>query len=223
MGLDWRPLGRPKPGFEERYNQVFRIIQGLERQELSLIDKLIGKKKETTDQLLQEWYSISIPSYEAIRAPRVGRDKAADDWVLKEYEETDKSKSISDFIKEHDGYYVIELSEELDGVPMYIAMGQDRNVFRGQFLKDCVDLVGEKLLNEAWETKLASETLKYGQQLLSVADKVAIENGLSYLREQRIPPDTDVESLESKVHILYSAAKWLIFYGTRGHGYEADF
>jgi len=35
--------------------------------------------------------------------------------------------------------------------------------------------------------------------------------------------DIDEESLESKAHILYSAAKWLIFYGTYGHGYEQTF
>ena len=223
MGLDWRPLGRPKPGSEERFNQIFRIIQGTEKQELSFLDKLKGKRKETRAQLLEEWFSIIIPAYETIKAPRVGRDKAADDWVLKEYEKTDRSIPLDKYLSEHNGYYVIELAEELDGVPPYIAMGQDRNVFRGQFMKDCADLIGEKLLNEAWETKLADGTLRYGQQLLSIADKVAKENGLLYLKDQRIPPDTDEETLESKVHILYSAAKWLIFYGTMGHGYEADF
>ena len=58
---------------------------------------------------------------------------------------------------------------------------------------------------------------------MAIADKVAIENNLLYLKEQRIPPDTDEDSLENKVHILYSAAKWLIFYGKNGHGYEANF
>jgi hypothetical protein len=38
-----------------------------------------------------------------------------------------------------------------------------------------------------------------------------------------MPPDTDEDSLESKIHILYAAAKWLIFYGKNGHGFEADF
>jgi hypothetical protein len=72
MGLDWRPLGRPKPGSEERFNQIFRIIQGTEKQELSFLYKLKGKRKETRAQLLEEWFSISIPAYETIKAPRVG-------------------------------------------------------------------------------------------------------------------------------------------------------
>lgn len=102
-------------------------------------------------------------------------------------------------------------------------MGQDENVFRGQFLADCVDIIGEDLVNEAWGTKLADDTLDYGNRLMSVADKLAKEKNLEYLKAQRLPPDTDEGSIESKLHIVFSLAKWLIFYGKNGHGYEADF
>ena len=223
MGLDMRPMGKPKAGFEERYTQIFRIIQGTEKQELSLIDKLRGKKLPTKDDLLKEWFENQIPSYETIKAPRVGRDNEADEWIKQLYQESDKKISESEFIKEYQGYYVIELAKELDGVPVYIAMNQDRNVFRGQFMQDCVDLIGEDLVNEAWNTKLAEETLDYGNRLMSVADKIAKENNLQYLKDQRMPPDTDEDSVEWKLHIVFSLAKWLIFYGKNGHGYEADF
>lgn len=223
MGLDWRPMGKPKPGFEERYIQIFRILQGVEKQELSFIDRIKGKKLPTKEQLLEEWFANQIPTYETIKAPQVGRDKIADDWIKEKYDESDKSVSLDQFIKDHQGYYVIELAPELDGVPMYIAMQQDRNVFRGQFLDDCKEIIGEELHSEAWETKLADEALNYGQKLMAIADKTATENNLLYLKEQPMPPDADEDSLESKVHILYSAANWLIFYGKNGHGYEADF
>lgn len=126
-------------------------------------------------------------------------------------------------MKEHEGYYVIELAKELDGVPVYVAMGQDENVFRGQFLQDCVDIIGEDLVNEAWETKFANETLDYGNRLMVVADKIAKERNLEYLKTQRLPPDSDEDTIESKLHTVFSLAKWLIFYGKNGHGYEADF
>ena len=58
---------------------------------------------------------------------------------------------------------------------------------------------------------------------MAIADKVAEESGLSYLKDQTMPPDVDEDSLENKLHILFSAANWLIFYGKHGHGYEADF
>jgi hypothetical protein len=224
MGLDWRPMGKPKPGFEERYNQIFRIIQGIEKQkEPGFLDKLKGKKLQTKEQLIEEFFDNSIETYETIKAPRVGYDSVANEWIKSKYDETDKSIAEEDFVKQHLGYYVIELAPELDGVPVYIAMGQDENVFRGKFLDDCKELIGEDLYNQAWETKLAPETLLYGQQLMAIGDKVATEHNLLYLKNQRIPPDTDEDSLESKVHILYAAAKWLIFYGENGHGYEADF
>lgn len=223
MGLDWRPLGKPKLGHEKRYYYLFRLIQATEKVELSLLDKLRGKKVPTQDELLREWFSIQIPSYETIKAPKVGRDIAADEWLQNEYSKSDKTVSFDEFAKDYDGYYVIELAKEEDGVPMYIPAGQDRNIFRGQFLDDCKDLIGEDLHKEAWETKLADETLKYGQSLLTIAERVATENKLLYLKELLIPPDIDEGSLESKVHILYSAGKWLTFYGKNGHGYEADF
>ena len=55
------------------------------------------------------------------------------------------------------------------------------------------------------------------------ADRIAEENSLQFLKDQRLPPDTCEDNIESKLHIIYSLAKWLIFYGKNGHGYEADF
>ena len=223
MGLDMRPMGKPKPGFEKRYHQIFRIIQGNEKQELSILDKLKGRKLPTREELLEEWFSIQIPTYETIKAPRVGRDKEANEWIREKYQESDKTVTENEFVKQYDGYYVIDMAKEKDGVPVYISLQQDENVFRGQFLQDCTDLIGEDLVAEAWNTKLADETFNYGCQLMSVADKVAKENNLEHLKEQRLPPETDEDSLESKLHIVYSLAKWLMFYGKNGHGYEADF
>lgn len=223
MGLDMRPMGKPKPGFEERFKQIFWILQGAEKQKISLLDKLKGKKEFSKDELLKEWFENQIPSYETIKAPRVGRDKEADEWIKQKYLESDKSKSESDFIRDFDGYYVIELAKELDGVPMYISMQEDKNVFRGQFIQDCTDLIGENLVNEAWETKLADSALDYGKRLMAIADKIACEKGFQYLKDQRMPPDSNEESVESKLHIVFSLAKWLIFYGKNGHGYEAYF
>jgi len=223
MGLDMRPMGKPKPGFEKRYLEIFEMVSQDKIPQPSFLDKLKGKKLPTREELLEEWLANQIQTYEIIKAPIVGRDKEADEWIKKKYLETDKSVSESEFIKQHDGFYVIELAKETDGVPVYIALQQDENVFREQFMQDCVDLIGEDLVNEAWETKLADATLDYGQRLMTVADRIANENNLQFLKDQRLPPDTDEDSIESKLHIVYSLAKWLIFYGKNGHGYEADF
>lgn len=223
MGLDMRPMGKPKPGFEKRYYEIFEMISKDNIPKPSFLDKLKGKKYPTKDELLQEWLANQIQTYETIKSPRVGRDKEAEEWIINKYNELQQKPPLEQFLKDYDGYYVIELAKEQDGVPVYIAMGQDENVFRGQFLQDCIDLIGEDLVNEAWETKLADATLDYGQRLMTIADKIANENNLQYLKDQRLPPDTELESIESKLHIVYSLAKWLIFYGKNGHGYEADF
>jgi hypothetical protein len=223
MGLDMRPLGRPKPGFEDRFEQIFRFLTGEEKYSVSLLDRLKGKKAPTEAALLEEWDEIQISPFETIRAPRVGRDKTADDWIREQYKGSDRSLSEHEFVKRHEGYYVADLAEELDGVPMYISLDQDEIVFRGEFMNDCEDLIGEDLVAEAWESKLAPEALDYGKRLLQVADEIAKEHGLESLKTQRELPDADETETEGQLHILYSLAKWLIFWGKNGHGYQADY
>ena len=218
-----RPMGKPKQGFEKRYLEIYEMISQNKIPQPTFLDKLRGKKHLTKAELLQEWFANQIQTYETIKAPRVGRDKEADDWIKNKYNELEQKPPLDTFLKEHEGYYVIDLAKEQDGVPVYISLGQDENVFRGQFLQDCVDIIGEDLVNEAWGTKLAKETLDYGNRLMAIADRIAKENNLEYLKTQRLPPDNDEDSIESKLHIVYSLAIWLIFYGKNGHGYEADY
>lgn len=223
MGLAMRPMGKPKPGFEKRFVEIYEMISCDKVPQPTFFEKLRGKKLPMKDDLLQEWFANQIPSYETIKAPKVGRDKEADDWAKSKYYESERKTTIEDFLKEYEGYYVIELAKEPDGVPVYGSLGQDKNVFGGNFLQDCTNLAGNDLINEAWQTKLADEALDYGNRLMFIADKAAEENNLEYLKTQRIPPDTAEDSIESKLHILFSLAKWLIFYGKNGHGYEADY
>ncbi len=218
-----RPMGKPKLGYEKRYLEIFEMVTHDKIPHPTFLEKLQGKKAPTKEELLKEWFENQIQTYETIKAPRVGQDKEADEWIKGKYEQMQEKPSIEEFLKQHAGYYVIELAKEQDGVPVYIAFGQDENVFRGQFLADCVDLIGEALVNEAWETKLATETLDYGNRLMEAADKIAKQNNLEYLKTQREAPETEFDTIQNKLHIIYSLAKWLIFYGKNGHGYEADY
>lgn len=223
MGLDMIPMGKPKPGFEKRYSEIFEMLSKNNIPQPSFFDKLKGKKYPTKEELLDEWFTNQISTYETIKAPRVGRDLEAEKWLKERYEELEKKPTYDTFLKEYQGYYVIPLAKERDGVPCYAALGQDENAFRGQFLADCVDLIGEELVHEAWETKCADKTLDYGNRLMAVADKIAQEHQLEYLKSQRSPPEANEDSVKQKLHIVFSLAKWLIFYGENGHGYEADF
>lgn len=218
-----RPMGKPKKGFEKRYKEIFEMVNSDNIPEPSAFDKMRGIKKPAKEELINEWFENQIPTYETIKAPRVGRDPEAEEWLKERYEELENKPPYAEFLKEHQGYYVISLAKERDGVPCYIAFQQDENVFRGQFLKDCVDLIGEELVYEAWQTKLAPATLDYGNRLMNVADKIAAENKLEYLKELQTPADFGEDTIESKLHIVFTLAKWLVFYGKNGHGYEADY
>jgi len=223
MDLDLRPLGRPKLGYEKRFVEIYEMIMQKRIPKPTFLDKLLRRKIPTEEDLLQEMFDNQVDYSGLIRAPRVGRDREANNWIKKKYSESDKSVSESDLLKINDGFYVLDLAKESDGVPFYNAVPEDKSAFRAQYLLDCVDLIGEDLVCEAWDTKLADATLDYGQRLMTVADRIGNENNLQFLKNLRVPPNTDEDSIEFKLHVVYSLAKWLIFYGKNGHGYAADF
>ncbi|MBW0434898.1 hypothetical protein HGB47_14865 [Leptospira yasudae] len=181
-----------------------------------------GKKEKSREDLLKEWFEIQISPFETIKAPVIGQDNEANEWLNAVYELSGKEFLKEDFFRKYEGEYVIRLAKELDGIPVYSSAQQDANVFRGEFLRNCADLIGDSLVNEAWTTKLADETLDYGNRMMKIANLIAVEKNLQFLRDQRNPPESDENSIESKLHIIYSLSKWLIFYGKNGHGYEAD-
>ncbi|AUP77770.1 hypothetical protein [Flavivirga eckloniae] len=224
MGLDMIPLDKPKPGFEDRYTEIHKLLIEDNFPKPPLIKRLLGKKHTTRDKLFKEWLAMGIKSYETIKAPRVGTDKNANIWIMKQYDLLDEKPPIKSYINQNKGLYVIELAKEQDGVPdpEYCGIG-DRNIFRGEYLKDCIDLIGEKLVNEAWKSKLADETLDYGHRLMKATNKIARKHDLEYLKDQKTPPGHHYDHIESKIHLLYAISKWLIFYGENGHGYEAEY
>ena len=224
MGLDWKPLNKPYSGYEEEYGRIFKLLTGVEKQNINLIDRLKGKKKLSEGELLERFLSISSTAYETLKAPKVGKDKEATKWAQSQFKNLqNKSMAFNDFMQQMHGFYVLDLVSECDGLPVYIAMHDEAHVFRAQFLCDCETILGPELFEMAYKSKLANETLDYANRLMDVADQYAQENKCSTLKNQRKPPEKDEDTPESKAHILFSAAKWLKFWSSRGHGMEADF
>jgi hypothetical protein len=223
MGLDLKPLGKPKPGYEERFLKLFELIGKDNFPQYTLLDKLWGKKKQPTkEEVLAEWCEIQISHFETIKAPRVGVDKEADDWLLATYNELTDKPPLKKFLEQHQGLWVPEIAKEQGGISVYPSPVYDITAFRGKFLEDCEDILDKRLIDEAWETKLADEALDYGYRLMNRADELAKQHNLEYLKLQGHQPD-DENGIEWQLHIVFSLAKWLIFYGKNGHGYEADF
>lgn len=212
MGLDLIPMGRPKAGMNKRFTEVFSILTGKQ-----------SPGNKTIEEIQEEWFSIQDPAYETIKAPLVGRDQSAEEWVKKKYESSDKSESFQSYFDKLRGFYIIDIAEELDGVPLYRAMGEDEHVFRGEFLKQCETILTEEMIWRAWETITAKQALKYGKDLWKAAKEEAESYDAIHLLEQREIPDIDPDEPEAQIHIVASLAKWLMFYGKNNHGIEASF
>lgn len=223
MGLDMVPIGKPKPGSEKRFRQIFNILNGNEQTTLSFFDKLRGRKLPNEEELQKEWFDIQIPSYETLGAPMVGRDAAANQWIKEKYQQSDKRISEDEFIKMYQGYYVITLAKHNEGIPAYGSMSQDENAFRGQLLDGCSDLINESLINEAWVSKMADDALDYGKRLSVAITTVAKERGLEHLLTPDSECEYEVDSVEDRICMIAALSRWLIFYGSHGHGYIADY
>ena len=103
MGLDMRPMGKPKPGFEKRFVEIFEMVSQDKIPQPTYKDKLKGKKMPTKDELLQEWFDNQIQTYETIKAPRVEREKVAEEWIKAKDDELEEKAKLEKCLKEYDG------------------------------------------------------------------------------------------------------------------------
>jgi hypothetical protein len=214
MGLDLVVEGCAKPGHEHEWRRL------LER---SFTDEQLSEAE------IARFREICIPGYERIGAPRVGYDRAANEWLL-EARKAKTPEDVAAVLKEFEGYYVVRLVK-CDGVPKYsngtLYEGADETSFRGAFLNDCQDVLSKLLLNEAWNHKFPEAAVAYGKALLAAAEEAEAGGkaakrrtllsrlGLTKARE----PVPFAEQLD----IVRAAGRWFIFWGERGHAIRAWF
>jgi len=230
MGLDWNPLGKPKSGFEQEF---FDLLGQLTEPKAWLQPSPIPHRPiadgQDTKSLRQRLFSIQISPYETLGAPRVGRDPAADAWIRAQYGKApNRPPSIDDWVRQFQGYYAIALVPENDGLPFYSGqpLGGERWTFRAKFLEDCLDVLGEPLFNEAWLNHTPAQTADYGDRLMRLATEYAEATDTHYVLSSRRVNDAilaDNASPAHKAHIIASAARWVAFWSSRGHGMMADY
>lgn len=227
MGLDWNPLGKPQPGFENEYATLFNLLTGKSsdhswRGKLKNIFQRVDREAAN-----QRWFEIQISPYITLGAPQVGVDASADEWARSRYQEQNVvDKSVEEFLAELKGYYVADLAPPCDGVPFY-SNGSAGYVepysFRAQFIvTDCKDIISPELLERCYTSCLAEGLSALGTQLHTAAVAYAQQWDLFHVESLR---ELDVQegSPESNAHILFSAAKWCRYWSSRGHGLEAYF
>ena len=215
MGLDLVVEGCPKPGHESEWRRL------LER---SFADK------ELSPTEVARFQEICIPGHERIGAPRVGSDEAANDWIVKA-RNARTPEAVASVLKDFDGYYVVRLVE-CDGVPRYsnggLYEGADETSFRGAFLNDCEDVLGKKLLTEAWGHKFPDEAVAYGKELLAAAEAAETGGRTSKVRRTALArlglkKEREPTPLAEQLDIVRAAGRWFIFWGERGHAIRAWF
>jgi len=208
MGLDWNPANKAKDGYEEEFKKIAKkLTKGV----------LWGQKK-----LENRFDEISVPAFESLDAPTIGKDEEALKWLRDQYDASEKEVSFEEVLNQYQGYKVFQLVLDCPGVPFYSngPFGYVESYsFRGQFLNDCEEIIGKKLLEEAYEYHTAEELIAYGKELLNKAERYAKEHNRTIPKE---PPEDD-ESIEALLHIVKSAGEWAVFWGEKGHGLEAYF
>jgi len=224
VGLDWNPIGKPRPGHEDEFARLFKQLGDLsvnvgwvER----LRRRLVGIDRAA---LHRRWNEIQVTPYETVGAPRVGESAEADAWALSEYaNREDQRLSQNEFMRQLAGYYVLALVPECDGLPYYSnsPIGYvERFSFRAQCLRDCEDVIGTSTLEKCYVSCLAPGLEALGNELRAWATSFAKWNSLQHMEFIR-EAQFEEKSAESKAHILFSAARWCEFWSSRGHGLEA--
>ena len=224
MGLDWNPIGKPKPGYEDEFVSLF--VQLGESVDWGWFEKLRRRSKGTDrESLLSRWTEIQTSPHETLGAPQVGSSAEADAWARQRYKELQPSEiSEREFVEDLRGVYVLDLVPPCDGLPYYSnwTLGYvERFSFRGQFLRDCEDVISAETFEKCYVSCLAGELATLGQELRASAASYARSKHLEHI-EFAAAGDFEEKSPESKLHILYSAARWCEYWSSRGHGLEAD-
>jgi len=225
MGLDWNPLGRPKKGHEAEHAQLFREMhEGVPSKNLFGKTKLRKLTKKEQEQRIARFKGVCEAPFEALGAPRVGLDAAADEWLRSTLDDGADFERARESMK---GYYVLDLLPECDGFPRFTHHGMyegvDRYSFRGSFLNDVKEIVGEDLHSRAFVTMNAEQLAEYADALAAKAMPWAKEHSVAHLAKEGSHGDDEEGSPEWKADILFSAIRWCRYWSKLGFGLEPWF
>lgn len=234
MGLDWNPLGKSKPGAEVEYYSCLGQL-GTAKDWMQPVPFAFSPVDKTEgDDVRRRFFEIQISPYETLNPPRCGYDHEADNWIRSKYDDApNKPPTVEEWVKSFNGYWVMALLPDSDGLPFYsnasLAGQWERWSFRAQFFLDCEDVLGEQLFHEAWLNHLPDQLADYGRRLMNCASAFAATHRVRHVLNMRAYPagNQDYGSVEGspacKAHIIASAARWAVFWSSRGHGMIADY
>jgi hypothetical protein len=211
MGLDWNPGPKPRTGCEAEFERLWRKLHSRWCWARGAKERRFGE--------------ITLPAFDTLKAPTVGIDPEATAWAGRQFaNRVDKSLTEDVFASRMVGFRVLALVAPCDGLPRYTNGGPGGYVeayaFRGQFLVDCEAIIGQELLEAAWNSKLPSETVAYGQTLLQRASGFARDHNVDLAA---VHHSEDPASTEFHLDVVQTAGRWCVFWGERGHWLESYF
>lgn len=207
MGLDCRVLNAPKPEHKEEFNEIF--------------ENYIRHRDSLNDEVVKRYQEISIPAFTNLGAPIVGQDKEADEWVLQFYEKgKQENETEEQFIERNKGYHVVQLVKN-DGLPQYVPLGQDPYIFRGKWLRQIEDIIGEEMVHKAYSYQNAEELVVFGGEMMAIGNQYAEANNCEHVSGSR--DESFDDGPEFKVHLMKNFARWCLYWGKKGHGMEPDY
>ena len=229
MGLDWNPLGKPRPGGEDVY---YRYIGQKSDPDSWLRPNDLKFGKGVFERAVSEdaFHASQISPYETLNAPQVGTHPEADRWAAERYAEAEqRPPTLDEWVENLRGYQVLALLPEDDGFPVYTNWPLnpiwERWTFRAEFLKDCGEVIGPDLLNRAWLNHFPAQLENYGSQLWDSASRYARERNVEHVLNARsFDDEADIaDSPALTAHVIASAARWARQWSARGHGLAADY
>jgi hypothetical protein len=211
MGLDWMLYGRPQPGHEKELARLTSAINELEER-----GDLSEKEQARLDRHASRRDRISIPPWEEIGCPMIGRDQEADAWLRKHYaqrrqdpEDEWAKRTYREVLDDCQGVYVEELAREVEGIALVQGPLAGSLNFRGKVVGDAEKVLGVDLAEESFHNHTAEECLDFAARL----DQAMGE----YLEGKRRRGDED------ELLMILAAGFWLRFWGGRGFGFDAWF
>lgn len=215
MGLDWVPMGRPKPDHEAEYDRLWNL----------LFNEFATNEDEGTDEDFDRFEQIIIEPYDDVGAPLIGTDPVAIELFHK-MKSSGLYQGISEqeFLASDSGKRFVDHLEQSDLVPSLVGSLSIIS-FRGEWVSDLGSEFDE-VTARGWANMSASDALKFANELEEFAGRYAQENDeIAWLTDRTTPPNEEFDNISprSKIYVLMSAVRYLRGWASLGHSIEADF